>query len=353
MRRVTFQSVLAAASILWEGKSSPDVRTAAQLNVFLNRRATEFWERFAWPEWCPTERRFFGDIFDAEELISAGDVRYWPLTDAYYQVIGVMGGEPGTPGEPADADDETDTTQWALLPAVTDPEDWDVDTEYSQGDMVRHPQTLRRFQARQDMGAGIEPGTGSFWQDYWGEVFDFYRVIPFEQPGETPIGECFKVYAEDPRLVCNPCELGKDILQEGIRVRGSNNVVWLRFRERAPSWLGNPWSAETTYETSLNSQPSTLNQSWDSTTGDFYRSLQADNLNHAVTDTAYWERIEFPYVLRDAVPQAAYADMLRLDGQHEKFTGEAREAERLLRREFDKLERQSGQHGRLPVQTRD
>lgn len=342
MRRVSYQSVLARASMLWDGKSSPDARTAAQLGVFINRRAVEFWETYPWPEWCPTERRFFAPIQDATVLKTSPDVIYDPETDAYYQCLDAAN---GSYGPPTDGNGTIDYQFWAALPVASRLELWDDTAEYALGAQVQHPVSLRQFQARQAVGAGIEPGAeGS--ADYWGEIFGWYRVIPLEQAGETVIGECLKVWSGDPR-VGKPLELAKEIIQEGVLVRGTANTVWIRLRERAPSWeapAGN-YSATATY--------SEDDQVWSSAEGDYFRSLIDSNTGNALTDTTKWERIAFPYVLRDCVAQGAYADMLRMDGQHDKFTTEDAEARRLLRREFDKLERQQGQHRPLPVRTRD
>lgn len=343
MRRVSFKSVLSSASILWDGKVSPDARTAAQLGEFINRRAVEFWEAFPWPAWCPTERRFFAPIYDATVIAADGiaspDVRYYPPSKAYYQCLCPS---PVAAGAPADTDGNVSTSQWAQVPMPCgDLTDWNADDTYSEGDQRQHPVTLRKYQARQDMSAGIEPGTEG--GDYWGEIFAFFRVIPFEQADQTPIGECLKIWTADPRL-CRGCEVDKEIIQEGVLVRGGHNVVWTRFRERAPSWTGAEGNHSLTVTYALAAQV------WSAV--DYYQSLTAGNLGNALTDTTKWLRLDFPYVLHDAVAQAAYADLLMLDGQHEKFDGAMKEAKRLLHRQFDKLERQQGQHRPLPVQVR-
>ncbi len=452
MRTATYKSVLQLAATLWCGKPDPDVRTAEQLNIFLRRRAVEFWESFAWPEWTHTEQRFFAPLYDPTVQTPTGEVRYYPAADAYYQSLAedqlaaptnlsggstagsyvadgstktwriysyreiggtrvyspdyaeislaavgapvafTLGWDAATDADgyrllksdptlgwsfnyyldttasgllavtdsaaalwtagrtvtpnnrpPVDDNGETDFFAWAEVPPCT-VEEWDSAAAYVAGEWVKHPTSLRVFQARVDVAAGLEPTVSVDWADSWGEVFEFFRVIEHEQDGEIAIGECFEVFDIDPRLTCTrPARLSKEIIREGILIRESN-TPWLRFRERAPAWEGEVYAEDETYALD--------DQVYDPTEGDFFKSLVAGNSGNAVTDATKWERIDFPYVLRDAAAQGAYADMIRMDGQHDKFLSEDREARRLLRREFDKLERQQGQHKALPVRTR-
>lgn len=343
MRTVPFIDALTAASVLWDGKESPDVRTSAQLRLFLNRRAPQMWEQFPWPEWTRIERRFFAPAYGTVSNATPQVVYYGP-PDGYYQAL-VRSDVINTPPATESGGVFTTDPTWALLPVCDDLEEWDSTESYDTPDRVVHPTSRRRFQA---VGANsaVEPGAASGWEDYWGEIFDFFRGVSLDQDVQTPIGECFKAYNSDPRALCGcrPQELHRENIREGILIKADVTSAWLKFRERAPSWTGEPYAAPTTYAED--------DQAWDPDTGDFYKSLQDDNTGHDVTDADWWEVVPFPYVLRDAAPQAAYADMLRLDGQHEKVRGEEQEAFRLLRREFDKLERQQGQTAPLPVRTR-
>ena len=60
----------------------------------------------------------------------------------------------------------------------------------------------------------------------------------------------------------------------------------------------------------------------------------------------------FPYIFRDCVPQAALASGLRADEELEKSQAELAEAARLLKVQFDLVERQEGQSTQMKVRQR-
>lgn len=162
------------------------------------------------------------------------------------------------------------------------------------------------------------------------------NLIAWEQSGETAIELVYAVFDSDPQASTSYKQLGYDITGSGIFLvypdQTTDDVyVWLS--KRVPDYTGTAYSATETYAAD--------DQVYYSTTGDFYKCLQASTGN-APTETAYWERLTVPYRFLDYCVYSSYADWLRQDDQHAKAEGIARLAENILLTEQERLERQEG-----------
>jgi hypothetical protein len=342
MRTVTYKSVLEKAAALFSGKTAIGADEATALNVFINARAREYWERYFWPEWTLIEKRRFRPTYASASSYVAEDERFFIATKLYYVALrAVPSGQ-----APATLSGSTYTLNkayWAESLNQYSGNDWSAITTYAAGVSAHQPTDDEFYQAH-TAHTNQQPPNAS----YWGRLVPFVRDIDYESGNQgasaTKIGEVKAAYDRDPQAHEDAEVSAFDLRQTGLVVRGDDAEVWLEFRKRPPSWTGSNYAATTTYAAD--------GQAYDPTSGEFYRSLAAGNTGNAVTDTTKWEKIDFPYVLGDATAQAAYADMLKVKGQTNKYIAELSEAERLLRRQFDKLDRQQGQTRPLNVMVR-
>ena len=127
---------------------------------------------------------------------------------------------------------------------------------------------------------------------------DANLVIEWTQAGETEIAEVFEVYKTNPYATTLPGRVGYTLTRDGIQLVGPTEAdpVWVYFRERCPTYTASD---------------------------------------------------SFPYIFFEYVLKAAYADWLRSDGQNDKAAQADAQAEEILQREHDKLERQ--QHFVPPI----
>lgn len=95
----------------------------------------------------------------------------------------------------------------------------------------------------------------------------------------------------------------------GYTVTAGYATVWAFYRKLKPRLEGDSYSVTTTYAIG--------DQVYSPTEGDFFDCI-AVTTGDAVTDAAYWTRIEIPLEFEPYLVNGAYADYLRNDGQEEK-----------------------------------
>lgn len=339
MRTVTYKSVVERASALFSGKLNATREDWAVLNVLINSRYREFFEAFFWREWTVVERRTFREAYAAGTTYAAGDEVYFPATESYYQALRATTGN--APATESGGAWETNDAYWAAAVSDYTGDDWSGTVDYVAGDIVYQPDNNTYYQAH-TASTNQEPPNAS----YWGALTEFERTIDLSGGNQgasaTAIGEVKAVWPNNPRSHENLLEQRFDLTPDAILVRGTEPVVWVEFRLRPNSFTGDTWASGSF---------SVGDQVYYSTTGEYYVCIAAAT-TQAPTDTTKWTKLDFPYILKEAVSQAAYADMLKATGKHSKFLNELGEARRLLQREFDKLERQQGQTKQLNVQVR-
>lgn len=410
MRRVSYKSVISKVASLFKGETTLSTEEEALANVFLNQVAGEFWEGTFWPEWTVSEERTFrarfsgsgtyvatdevydgrGDLyvqalrtprvsnsvtnalatvatltFASAHGLSVGDVVWvtvagidstfngtWLATAAStttltYTMASVPGGGPYATGtvtfHPTDSSGEVVNAYWAESWAGYSGDDWTEGTAYVVGDTVREVVSGSYYMCHTAHTAT----TTTLDVTKFGILTGFVRSIDFTQAWETTvIGDVKEVWNGDPETLeeCERCELPFELLNGAVVVRGTANVVWVVFRLTVPSWTGDDYSSTATYGLG--------DQVYDDTTGDFYVSLQGANTGNAVTSAAWWERIDFPYDLRDCVALGVQGLMLSADGEDAKalvFTGMGAKS---WKTSVDRYERQQGQAGQMRVKTR-
>lgn len=308
------------------------VEDAALANQCFNARYRLAHEGFFWPELMATERRQFRPGYDAATAYTVGDEVYYRPADKYYCCV-----QDGTGNAPATGDSyEVNSAYWAESQAEYDGELYDSATTYVLGDQVEDPDTGDFYQSLTDGNQGNTlDDTGS-----WGLLTAFERSIDLDQTGETAIGTVKAVWPRDPRLFTGLRPL-KFILQNGrIIVRGCENVVWVEFRSRVPSFSGAVWAS---------GNFSVGDQVYYTATGDYYKCIAAAT-TQAPSDTSKWEKVPVPFTFSEYLAQSVFADLQgKVDGQQEKFTLESAAGYGLLLQEIDKLQRQQGQARQLNV----
>lgn len=202
-------------------------------------------------------------------------------------------------------------------------DDWAAGTTYAAGAEVYFTTDDTYYTANSAPNtptAGQSPATHPA---KWTELTSFARYIALEQAGKTPIAEVDKVCVNDPDLFpTRPGEIPWKATNKGIVPLAAVGArVYVIFRKRVPQFTATPWSGTPNYAVNA--------LVYDDTTGDCYKAIQA-GINHAVTDAAYWGKVEFPARLKNFVVAAAYADAQRGDDQTGKAQAESRNAELAL-----------------------
>lgn len=339
MRTVTYKSVEERANVLFSGKLRPTREDAAVLNVLINSRYREYFESYFWKEWTVVERRRFRPEYVAADTYVAGEEVYFAGPGAYYLALRSVPIDE-YPATQSGSDWELNVDYWAESQADYTGDDWDSATDYEPGDVVFQPLDGTYYQAH-TANTNQEPPDAA----YWGELVAFERSIDLEggnQEDATAIGEIKAVWPKNPRTHENLERQLFELTDTSLLVRGSLSEVWVEFRLRPNAFTGDVWASGAF---------SVGDQVYYNTTGEYYVCI-AGATTEVPTDTTKWEKLDFPYILKDCVAQAAFADMLKATGKQSKFAVELQEARRLLQREFDKLERQQGQVSQLNVMVR-
>lgn len=341
MRRVPYINVIRAAEALFLGtRDALDTPDDQVLNAHFDRWARTLWEAFWWPEWTTVERRQFRPSWDSATTYGAPTAtaaveRFHVRSGKYYQSL-----RGNLNQEPADANGVENSAYWAVCAAEYSGPDWQTGLVLTVTNgspmIVRNPADDRFYQCHTAHTAGA-----TFDSTKFGILTPFRRSLDYEQTGETEIGEVKALWNRDPYVYLGTAQALEFILADKIYVAGDEPRPWVEYRERPPSWTGNDWSATTTYALDA--------QAYDPTTGDFYRSLQAANLNHAVTDTAWWVVIPVPYVLQDAIAQGILSELLETDEKPEWANRALAKANQLAQQAFTKISRQQSQGVQLPM----
>lgn len=167
----------------------------------------------------------------------------------------------------------------------------------------------------------------------WGLLTPFNRYIAYEQPGMTKIWEAPNpcAFKRDPRVFPhNPWPVCTSRNDLGITFPPeAPNSVWLMF------WPPPPCFTSTVYSATENIAVGTVR--YYPATGECYRALQAQTpATQPPTNAAFWQKIDFPFVLSAYVTRAAQSDALRDQKQNDRATAELDMALEDLQDEADK-----------------
>lgn len=342
MRTVTYKSVANNIALLANAGSSatigaPSGQEFDAINILINRRAPEFWNRYWWPDLMEIEKRYFRPVWAVGTTYAAGTEVYFHQEKRHYQCL--KASTVTTP--PADSTGATNTSNWYECQATYSGDDYSASTVYSPGTVVYYEATGLYYCCHTTTTAGQDPTTAN----RWGVLTPFVRSIDLTATGFTEVGDIKDIWDADPRVTSLARPLsGWSIQNDYVVVPAPLPYVWLEFRKRAPEWTGDDYSATASYAVG--------DKVYHDATGSYYEALQSHSAQTPSSSSAYWDLIEFPHDLSRVVVQAVYADMLRRSNQNDRYMAEMAEAERMLSLEIDRYGRQQQQNSSQRVATR-
>lgn len=307
----------------WENLSTANNKT---LQRYLSENLDDAESAAWWPDLCRIENRAFRLAWDSTDATYvAGDEVWYDLTRKYYRALRAV------PVGTAPSDDAGNTTEayWAECFTSYVASNYVATTAYAVGDQVYYPLTDKVY-ACHTASTGNAPTNTS----YWGELAAFKRTLPFDQDGQTEIGDVCRVMQADPRIKPFWPEEDFFLNSDGVNVPFCANKIWVEFRVKTPVLKGDSYDATATY--AVGDQ-----MLW--TDGDLYDCVTATNAGETpVTHAAKWSLVYLPPSLRQAVCLAAAADFQATRNEKDaarldKMAGE------MLDKELDKLLRQQGQ----------
>ena len=341
MLRIPYANVLRKVEGLWLGtRNDMPALDASTAQTHLNTHAGQLWESFFWPEWTPVEQRQFRQSWASATTYGAPTTtaaveRYHVRTGKYFQSLRAA----NTGNAPMDDDGVENSAWWAECASTYSGNDYEAG-DFTVGDIVRNPDDNRFYQCHT-----AHTGTSTFDSTKFGILTAFKRSIAYDQSWETnAIGAVRAIWDKDPEVFFGAADKIGFNLGSSIFVSGDQNVVWVEFRRRAPEWIGEAYAAATTY-----SEDDQVQDGTEDGDADFYKSLTDNNTGQALTDTVDWERIDFPWALRDAAAYAAYSELLRTDEQPELADIALARAMAFANKEYSKISRQQSQARQLPV----
>lgn len=215
--------------------------------------------------------------------------------------------------------------------------DYAAGTTYAEDDEVYDPTTDIYYISLQDANTGNDITD----TDWWEPVTTLDKYISQEQTGQTIIGNVLHMWDSDPRIYSNAATLNfwKTASRYQVAANYSGTSVFIYFRKVPPCLTSVEYSAVTTYAAGDVAYSS----------GNVYKSLVGSNIGNAVTDTDYWEVVEFPKIFKHPVIIGAYADALEEDEQTAKAAVYDSKYNEFLSEEMERLSEQEGQHGEFSV----
>jgi len=184
---------------------------------------------------------------------------------------------------------------------------WSNATTYSIGDEVWLASAGKYYSSLTDSNLNNNPDGDTV---NWEELTTFERYVAYEQTGQTVIESVESVSARNPRTSQQyPGYLSFTLTNLGVLVSEvAGNQVWVQFRKPAPQFTTTAWSSATTY--------SAGQLVYVASTGEAYKSLQGSNLDQdPTTETAYWEKVDFPAKFKRAIVLWVQGDLLDEDQQ--------------------------------------
>jgi hypothetical protein len=219
--------------------------------------------------------------------------------------------------------------------------DWDDATAYAIGDEVYYATTDAYYVAIL-AGTNQNPSTAT---TYWEAVTDMDRYVPWQLAGTTPIAEVKDCYKSSPRThPDDPYRLLFEMSDNGVQMgTDAGTSVWLEFRTDPPQFTTTAYDAAITYAVG--------DLVYVASTGECYECIQAGIGQDPTTETAFWMKVDLPYVLKKAIVQGVRADWLRQDGQEDKATAAEAKWEKMLADAADTfvLTQRGGQRSRVTV----
>lgn len=336
MRYVDYSSVLTAISEL-SGENPSQISTEYNNRVkgFLSRRLQSGWEENFFPDLMRVEQRWFAADWISGSYVN-GNIVFDVATQAYFQALKTLTTlAPTTSGV-------VNASGWAAVARSYSASVYSAATDYAVGNQVYYLGSY--YQMHTDAPVNTVPTNVS----YWGVLTPYVSAVSIDATGKTAIGTVLACWSLNPRSRQSAKELDWILTENGIEVRASNGTdpvfAWIQFRLPPNTLTGSLW-ASGSYALGKQVQFSINGVS------NFYKCILAATVQDP-SNANYWRLIEIPAFLERYLIQGAYADLLRSDGQLEKFKEENFLADELLADQSALLTGVSGQGQAVRVLSR-
>ena len=138
--------------------------------------------------------------------------------------------------------------------------------------------------------------------------------FPLAETDQTTIETVKGCFKRNPKLYPgSPWPVDFSLTDDGILVRQPPETLYVQFRPAPPVFETTVWSASATYAAG-----DLRYRSSSGSNGETYVALQASTNKDPLTETTYWERVDFPEALAGFVKRAAAADYLRAQRQEDR-----------------------------------
>lgn len=307
----------------WENLSTAN---AATLQRYLSENLDDAQSAAWWPDLMRIENRAYRLAWDSTSAsYVAGDEVWYDLSRKYYRALRAV--PAGT--APCDSNGDETSAYWAECQTTYIANEYAATTDYSVGDQVYYPTTDTVYQCHTASTGNLPTDT-----NYWGALEAFKRTLPYDQTGETVIGEVARVMQSDPRVKPFAPEEDFFLNSDGVNVPFCQNKIWIEFRVQSPALTGLAFDATATYA---------VGEQMLFTDGDLYNCLTATTAGQTpLTHPSKWELVYLPQYLAQATCLAAAADFVATRSREDAQRLDA-QASAMLDKELDKLLRQQRQ----------
>ena len=308
----------------------------AQLRAFHNKRLATAWEFEFWPDLIRYEQRWFRPDYSATPTYAAGDQRFYPATQKYYQALRATTGN-----APASAEGVTTLAYWADCTAPITAADYVSTTAYAVGAQVAYAGKI--YQAHTATTGNLPTDTSK-----WGELLAFNRYVAYDQAaqqylGTAPVGlgTVLDVTTDDPRVTTRNATVNWFLSDAGLQVSTNVPYVWVRHRLRCPILKGATWSSTAAYAVG---QQVYYSETTVPTAGNFYDVLTATTAAQSpLTHASKFSVVGIPRLFDRYLQQGAFADWLKSEDNTELAIMEGDAAAALLADQQQLLTGQQGQ----------
>jgi len=316
-------------------------REMTQLRAFHSKRLATAWEADFWPDLIRYEQRWFRPDYSATPTYAAGDQRFYPLTQKYYQALKITTNHP-----PADAAGVTDLAYWADCVGLISANDYNSATAYVAGSQVAYE---GKFYQAHTAGTNHLPTDPS----YWGELLPFNQYVAYDQAaqqygGTAPVGlgTVLAVSTADPRLSTRLSAVTWFLSSDGVQVY-TGSSVWIAHRLRCPVLRGAVFDATSVYAVGRQVY---FSSTTGPTPGNFYDVVTLTTAGQTpLTHAAKFSLVQIPRIFDRYLQQAAFADWLKSEDNTELGLMEGESALALLSDQQQLLHGQQGQSKRTVV----
>lgn len=307
IRRVDYQDLL-EHSARCAGLDPAELSTSEfrDFRLFHTDRLQRIWEMRNWPDICPTQKRYFRNLYASGTAYAASAEVYYPGPQLYYQML-VTGGTTGqAPSTYNGQTWDTNLAYWAECQTEYTADPYDATAAYVQGDQVYDAGTDLFYQLFAVSSTGNAPTDTT----KWGVLTPFDRYVAYQQTGKTPFDQAFGAYDRDRKNDGRATPFKCFLTENGVQVLANVPFCWLYFRRVVPDLKGEAYDSTATYAAA-----DQIYFQSGSTAGNFYACVTATSAGESpLTAAAKWSLLEIPFTFRGWLIHGAASDYARPDG---------------------------------------